>query len=379
MYTSFTIENFRLFDMLTVEPLARVNLIAGDNNGGKTALLEALWLHSGPNMPELCLRLSGFRGIPGPNPRRLWHDVFYNFDAERKIVLLAKGTWGDAERTLKVFSRIADNTVVTLASENMPSVPFWSSQENDFSVASTSEIVFEYTDQHKNNFVSVGRWVRTELAPVALLPNLPQIAGEGMASQQAAMPERPPAVFLSARQRSGPEEDVVRFGEAELAGYSDQIVDCLKQVDPRIKRLTTISAPPSPMLYADVGLSRPVPMGFLGDGIGRLLSVVLAFHSARDGTILIDEIENGIHHSRLTGVWKHIGWLSREFNVQVFATTHSYECIVAANKAFKSIEMRDELAYVRLQRNRQTHRVECVPYDDAAVFDYAMEYGREVR
>ena len=46
MYTSFTIENFRLFEKLTVEPLARVNLIAGENNVGKTALLEALWLLS---------------------------------------------------------------------------------------------------------------------------------------------------------------------------------------------------------------------------------------------------------------------------------------------------------------------------------------------
>ena len=53
MYTSFSIENFRLFDQLTVEPLARVNLIAGQNNAGKTALLEAIWLHNGQNNPEL--------------------------------------------------------------------------------------------------------------------------------------------------------------------------------------------------------------------------------------------------------------------------------------------------------------------------------------
>ena len=375
MYTSFTIENFRLFDRLTVEPLARVNLIAGDNNVGKTALLEALWLHSGPNIPDLVLRLSGFRGISVPIPQRLLHDVFYDFDAARKIVLSAQGTWGDAEQTLKITSRIADSPVVTIPATNTLSAPPRGSQESDFSAVSASEIVFDYTDEHKQNFVSAGRWIRAELPSIGLLPNLPPIASEGLISQQAAMPERPSSVFLSARQRSGPEEDAVRFGEVELAGYSDRIVDCLKQVDSRIKRLITISAPPTTMVYADVGLSRPVPMGFLGDGIGRLLSMTLAFHNTRNGAILIDEIENGIHHSRLEGVWKNLDWLSREFNVQVFATTHSYECIVAANNAFTELES-GELHLHRL--HRRGDRVKAATYTKDAL-DTNVEYLWELR
>ena len=79
----------------------------------------------------------------------------------------------------------------------------------------------------------------------------------------------------------------------------------------------------------------------------------------------------------------HLGfsldWLSREFNVQVFATTHSYECIKAARSAFASGGHDDEFAYIRLQRNQRSQRIECVPYDDAEAFEYAMEYGREVR
>ena len=364
MYTSFSIENFRLFDQLTVEPLARVNLIAGQNNAGKTALLEALWLHSGPNIPDLGVRLSGFRGIPGPNPRRLLHDIFYDFDAERKIALSAQGNWGPAEQTLKITSRPAHSSVVTVPATNSPSASPRGSQESDFSAVSTSEIVFDYTDDHQQNFVSAGRWVRAELPPIGLLPNLPPIASEGLASQQASMAERPSCVFLSARQRSGPEDDVIRFGEAELAGYSERIVDCLKQVDPRIERLTTISAPPAPMIHADVGLSRPVPMGFLGDGVGRLLSMTLAFHQALDGTILIDEIENGLHYSVLVDVWKNLDRLSREFNVQVFATTHSYECIVAANSAFTELES-DELHLHRLYR--RDDQVKAVTYDKQAL------------
>ena len=75
-------------------------------------------------------------------------------------------------------------------------------------------------------------------------------------------------------------------------------------------------------------------MGFLGDGIGRYLSMSLAFYEARKGMILIDEVENGLHHSALKGVWKNLYTLSQKFDVQVFATTHSRECLVEARDAF---------------------------------------------
>ena len=378
MYTSFRIENFRLFDRLDVQWLARVNLIAGENNVGKTALLEALWLHHGPNIPELCLRLSGFRGIPGPNPRRFLHDVFFDFDAERNITLSARGDWGTNERILRISSRVAESAVIAIPATNLPSAPLPGSQESDFSAVSPSEIVFDYTDEHEGNFVSTSRWVRSDHS-IGLPPVLPPISSEGLVSHQASMPSRPSAVFVSARQRSGLEQDVNRFGEAELDGYSDDILECLRKVDPRIKRLITIHNPPTPMVYVDVGLSRPVPMGFLGDGIGRLLSMALAFHNARNGAILIDEVENGIHYSKLEAIWERIEWLSREFKVQVFATTHSYECIRAARSAFSSSGHPSDLAFSRLQREQGAQRIECVPYDDADAFDYAMEYGREVR
>ena len=363
-----------MFDRLKVEPLSRVNLIAGENNVGKTALLEALWLLNGPNIPELCLRLSSFRGIPGPNPRRFLHDVFYDFDAEREITLSALGDWGQNERKLSISSRAAESAVVAIPASNLPDTPPPGSQESDFSAVSPSEIVFDYTDEHEGNFVSTSRWVRSDHS-VGLPPVLPPISSEGLVSHQASMPERPSAVFVSARQRSGPEQDVNRFGDAELDGYSDDILECLRKVDPRIKRLITIQNPPTPMVYVDVGLSRPVPLGFLGDGIGRLLSMALAFHNARNGAILIDEIENGLHYSKLAEVWKSIDWLSREFNVQVFATTHSYECIRAANDAFSETESED----LHLHRLfRKGDRVSSVTYAKA-MLDTNIDYFWELR
>ena len=372
MYTSFHIENFRCFENLTIEPLARVNLICGENNTGKTALLEALWLHSGPNAPDLGLRLLGFRGVSAPDPRRLLHDMFSNFDAERTITLKAKGSWG--VRALDIYIRASDaETFSVQPVEELPSF-LAGLQEPGLSAVSNSEIVLEYTDEKDEEYVSTGRWEISRPPTLKGLPPLP-VAAQGLAMNQARIPLMPSSILQSARLRNSPEEDIGRFGDLELEGMADDIVECLRSVDPRIQRLTTIAAPPVPMIYAHVGLSRPVPMSFLGDGVGRLLSMALAFHGAKNGVILIDEIENGLHHSALKGVWENLNRLSQRFNVQVFATTHSYECMVAARDAFAAVEQED-LHIHRIQH--RDNKMIAVTYPFEAL-DFNFTYGVDIR
>ncbi len=167
-----------------------------------------------------------------------------------------------------------------------------------------------------------------------------------------------------------------RFGEVELEGHIDSITDCLRTIDERIKELKSLSIQ-APMIYADMGLNRLVPMGFLGDGICRHLSMTLAFYESRNGMILIDELENGLHHSVLKGVWQNIDYLSQKFNVQVFATTHSRECLVAARDAFATDEIaRDAALYHRLERQDDRIIATTYPFDD---FDFTLDYGAEIR
>ena len=129
------------------------------------------------------------------------------------------------------------------------------------------------------------------------------------------------------------------------------------------------------MIYADVGLSRPVPVGFLGDGVGRLLSMALAFHDARGGMIFIDEVENGLHHSVLEDVWKELNWLSKEFDVQVFATTHSGECMHAARAAFNAMAD-DTLCIHRLSLQDKKIAATTYSFED---LDFTLDYGAEMR
>jgi AAA15 family ATPase/GTPase len=97
MYTSFEIENFRCFNRLKVDKLARINLITGKNNSGKTSLLEALWLHAAPNNPMLTLRLNHIRGIKEGdyNSEELWGWLFHKKQTCRPAVL--RGTESDSE------------------------------------------------------------------------------------------------------------------------------------------------------------------------------------------------------------------------------------------------------------------------------------------
>ena len=377
MYTSFSIRNFRCIKGLTIEPLARVNLIVGKNNVGKTALLEALWLYSGPSLPDLGDRLARFRGIPGQDPGRLMHDLFYNFSPKRTITLSAKGNDEVDKGTLNVkLQKRDDSLLTTIPTSDSPSDPPRGSQESNVSAISDAAIVLDYTDDEGEKYRSSGWWVRSEGQAVQIGTNARMMfTNEGMAGQAATMPPRPSNIFFSARQRTGPDEDVRRFGNAELEGYADHLARCLKRVDARIKRLLTIAAPPTPMIYADVGLTRPVPVGFLGDGVSRLLSMALAFHEGRGGMIFVDEVENGLHHSVLEDVWKELSWLSKEFDVQIFATTHSNECMVAARDAFTSVD--DETLCIH-RLSLQDGRISATTYSFEDL-DFTLDYGAEVR
>ena len=95
MYHSFTIKNFRCFRDLTLEPLERVNLITGKNNVGKTALLEALWLHVGVNTPDLPLRLNMLRsGQTIADVVEVWGWLFFDKQVQNVIELASQSKDG---------------------------------------------------------------------------------------------------------------------------------------------------------------------------------------------------------------------------------------------------------------------------------------------
>ena len=71
----------------------------------------------------------------------------------------------------------------------------------------------------------------------------------------------------------------------------------------------------------------PVPIGSMGEGIWRLLSLAIVLTQCRGGVLLVDEIDTGLHHTAMADMWKMIMSAAHRLDVQVFATTHSSDCI----------------------------------------------------
>ena len=364
MYTSLDISGFRCFGGLTVEPLARVNLIAGPNNVGKTALLEALWMLSHPTAPREALRVSQWRDSADYGKSRLFADLFLDYGTGLAIGLEAKDC-GRGNRTLNITHQYrSERPIVDWSVVHETELEDEAISNFDLD----NELVFEYTDETGVKF-STKAWLDIDSVSGRLRPVLKD-------SRKTVATANYPCVFQHSSSRYNARRLASLFGDAQLAGYVSSIEKIIRLLEPRLERMETITDGRGiPSIYAHIGGGLPVPMSVMGDGAKRLLSMALPFLRLRNGVMLIDEIENGLHHSVLADVWKNLDWLSREFNVQVFATTHSYECIRAANEAFSEMESGD-LHFHRLNQKRD--QVRAVTYTKA-MLDANIEYLWELR
>lgn len=89
-----------------------------------------------------------------------------------------------------------------------------------------------------------------------------------------------------------------------------------------------------------------IPLNSLGDGITHLFHIILSLVNARGGFLLIDEFENGIHYSVQPKVWSLIFELAEKLDVQIFATTHSWDCISAFQKVTQQYETESMLFHL---------------------------------
>jgi predicted ATPase len=361
MFTNFTVKNFRGFTGLVLKDLARVNLISGKNNTGKTALLEAVQLHNIQTNGPLAVAINKQRGIE--DPEKDFADVvgwfFYakhpnhspelaSFD-EKGINRTLSMNLLDEQTTRARFPEIAKSIDATLGDRRFPSTGLWltlryeqSGEQPRYSVTSKSSLA------HGAN---------------------------GLASVGSRIPSSIPSNYLPSGGPS-PEQDVEYFSELESAKRLGEILPALQLLEPRLQRLSLVSLAGKPILHGDIdGLPRLVPVPFMGEGMRRVLSIVLAIANAPGGVVLIDEVENGLHYSLQVDVWKAIGRAARDANVQIFATTHSWECIDAAHRAFKEAGPY-ELRYYRLDRRGEEISVKSL---DERLLDAVEKTDLEVR
>ena len=116
------------------------------------------------------------------------------------------------------------------------------------------------------------------------------------------------------------------------------------------------------MMVKVKGVDYQVPLRTLGDGAIRTYAVALALAKSSGGFLLIDEAENGIHHTIQAKFWKMILQTAQRNNVQVLATTHSWDTLRGFSRALTDLELGDKDGVLyRIQRNLNNFRA--VEYD----------------
>jgi len=354
LYRSFKIDNFRCFERLTIEPLGRVNLIAGANNVGKTTLIEALFIHLGAFNPVLTFTVSSLRGISSwryelGSPESPWDYLFPELDNSKAIKLVGDGR----SLRLRLVREPADLAGLAESVDLKRYEP--RGLLSSLSTAKVLELEYGKGEHTGRHFL---------------------IIDKGGPRVEPAPPPPPfPGYFLAARVRPSPAEQAERYSNLERKGDDAVVLQALQVMEPRLRRLGWyLPADQPPLLCGDVGFGL-LPLQLMGGGMVCLAEIAIHVATARGGVLLIDELENGLHHSVMPKVWSLIADLARRFKVQIFATTHSMDCIIAAQRAFAGAEP-DDFRLHRLER--QDGKIRVVTYD-AATLAAAEDLGLEVR
>ena len=362
MIKNLAITNFRTHRLVQLGHLGRINVLLGMNNSGKTAALEALFFLSLPLNPrEVLVRLNELRGYSaGTDFEETWDSLFYNWDHSQDISIEAEGAALDvrgeglaAQETGKRVLRIRPLLGNGPKARRPPGVI----EGSEFAEA-TRGLLFRYED---------GRTLEREVTDL--------VRESGPRTQEAVESQRA-VTFLPPRGIPDPQDEAQRFSRLEIANRHAEVVKALQAIEPRLSRLTVVATRQGSVLYGDVGTGHLMPVPLMGDGMLRTLSIALAMVGSKGGLVLLDEVENGLHHSVQTEVWRMIASSTRSLDVQVFATTHSDECIRSINQAMESLGYLADLRLYRFDLAEDGTRVTDYSSDALAA---ALESDQEVR
>lgn len=151
------------------------------------------------------------------------------------------------------------------------------------------------------------------------------------------------------------------WDKVDLTHKEDEVVNAMKLIIPETERIGVSPSNKSVRLRVK-DVETPIELDEYGAGAKRIFTIALALVNAENSTLLIDEVDIGLHHSIQLKLWNFIFQLAKELNVQVFATTHSYDAVDAFTQVSSKEEYADMGNYFRLQHRRDGQGIEAVNY-----------------
>jgi len=365
----FKIDHFRGIHNLSVENLNNINIVAGDNNSGKTSVLEALMLLRNPYDVTNILRLARMRDIniflSGTSLYESFINLFPQDTYKMEISLNAtcKGEFvsyklfGEQKKILIDIEDIIKKSYPAKRSSIIRELTTDIAEVDAFS----GELVYEIAGQRNSLPVVIDAYMTTSGREVNK-KNYINVA------------------YLS------PIDHVSRSvcdNILRVDTYKDICLRILQLFDPEIIDLLLLKSkgnnrPTEYIKHAKLG---NMPLSTYGDGIKKVLSLANAIAQAAGGVLLIDEVETAIHSKYYDDIFKFIVKASIQFNVQVFITTHNIEAIdgLLHTQDYEKQYNNDDISVITFQKDSSIPKTYSRVLTGRQVFENREQFGFEVR
>ena len=301
-------------------------------------MLEGLFLFMDHSSPDSFGKINGFRGQSNNANTLIWEPLFYQMDNNKIIKICISDHKHSASLTYQKDENYLPSNATGISEDIL--AQFRTVTKATYSLRFTyNEKEYHEEGHYSLNGASVLRDITT---------SLPGNEIRIMA----------PTQFINSGLIRATDEVLNGIGKLELSGEKDSIIQVLKELDPSIEDILTVSLQGFTQLYIRVN-GKLIPLQFAGDGVAKLLNVCLAIMDKKNGLVLVDEIETGFHYSMYGKLWKIIDRISKKANCQIIATTHSYELIAAA---CNDIDIPEDFTYYRMDRR----------HDNVSMYRYSL-------
>ncbi|MGL6076018.1 MAG: AAA family ATPase [Fimbriiglobus sp.] len=327
MLSRVAITNYRSFQSYRLGGLAQVNLLVGKNNCGKTAILEAIQFLATGGAAEVLQEIAERRG----------EQVFADRSSSTPSVDVQHLFYGHEVRAGTCFRVEGDNGYLPVSAKISFMNGYDRFRASPLSNHSThvgmieiggSLLGVDYTRQYYINASGAAFFDGPAVPSAATYSEQPH-------SDSPITEPRPVRMLSTDLLNTG--QLGVFLDEININQQEANLISALKLLDSRIESIS-IATGSNPIAFLRTragvvvgleGQKKRVPLGSLGDGTRRILSIAASLECAKDGMVLADEIDSGLHYSMMQNMWKMVIERAVASNTQVFATTHSWDCIEA--------------------------------------------------
>lgn len=336
-FDSLFVKKYRVLNEFQITNLNKINIFAGFNNTGKTSFLEAIYLLTKQNDIASFLeqmKLKNKMNTLSP----IWLNKIFNTDIE------ISGKYNSTNTYVKLSKFEAKNI----------------DKKDDYitSYKLESKIDQEELDNIIHTF-AYGT-LKRENKQVKNLCN--------------AIIKSP--YFYNLSEILKTHDKSVRIKDENGKTAIELIVEFLKNIDKDIKyiELTLIDKDIERFIVDYTSSLENLDITNYGEGLQRIFEIALSFAYCKNGVLCIDEFETAVHYSLLINFTEFIQELSDKFNVQVFITTHSKECI----KAFIENKYKNEdISFFTLTRDNENN-IQPIFYNSEELQD-TIEQDLEMR